>query len=346
MSKQANPTRIGAFILGAIALLAIGIVAFGGSEIFAKRQVYVSYFDENTKGLRVGANVVMNGVRVGQVTAVALQIDYHDYQTLSEVTFEILGENFIVTRDGDTFSEGLPETVSHEFLIESGLRTTLQVDSFVTGQLSVELSFHPESEAVFRGGERALYLEIPTTPSFSQEVQDRVETFFSKLDQSLDVNKVGKSLEEGLHGLSELANSEDLRQILAGVNAIVNSAEVKQTLAGVDTLVNRKETQELTVSLEKTLAEIRAAANDASGLLQNADSQIASLKPTIDKVNSALGEAEAALAAARTTLRGDSKGAHELGETLREVKAAMRSLREFLDFLERNPEALIRGKQQ
>ena len=285
-------------------------------------------------------------MRVGQVTNVALLIDYNDYQTLSEVTFEILGENFIITRDGGTFSEGLPQTVSHDSLIESGLRTTLQVDSFVTGQLSIELSFRPQTEAVLRGGDRAPYPEIPATPSFSQEVQDRVESFFSKLDQSLDVNKVGKSLEGVLQGLDELTNSGDLREILAGLNALVNSSEVSQTLAGINTLVNRKETQELTTSLEKTLARIRGAADDASGLLQNVDTQVGALQPTIDNINSALGEAEGALSAARTALRGDSKGAHELSETLHEVKTAMRSLREFLDFLERNPEALIRGKQQ
>jgi len=177
-------------------------------------------------------------------------------------------------------------------------------------------------------------------------VQDRVESFFSKLDQSLDVQKVGKSLEGVLQGLDELTNSGDLREILAGLNALVNSAEISQTLTGVNTLVNRKETQELTASLEKTLARIRGAANDASSLLQNADTQMGALQPTIDNINSALVEAEGALSAARAALRGDSKGAHELGETLQEVKTAMRSLREFLDFLERNPEALIRGKQQ
>ena len=36
---------------------------------------------------------------------------------------------------------------------------------------------------------------------------------------------------------------------------------------------------------------------------------------------------------------------YELGGALREVEAAARALREFLDYLDRNPEAILQGKK-
>ena len=48
MSKESNPTLIGAFVVGATVLLAAGVAVFGGAELFATRIVYVAYFAENT----------------------------------------------------------------------------------------------------------------------------------------------------------------------------------------------------------------------------------------------------------------------------------------------------------
>jgi hypothetical protein len=62
MSKKSNPAIIGAFVVGAVSLLAVAVAFFGGSELFQKRVNYVAYFEEQTKGLRVGSNVILNGV--------------------------------------------------------------------------------------------------------------------------------------------------------------------------------------------------------------------------------------------------------------------------------------------
>ena len=70
MSKQANKTLIGGFVVGAAVLIALGAALFGGTELFKKRTTYVAYFDETTTGLQVGANVVANGVR-GEISPLA-----------------------------------------------------------------------------------------------------------------------------------------------------------------------------------------------------------------------------------------------------------------------------------
>jgi paraquat-inducible protein B len=328
MSKTSNPTLIGTFVVGAAVLLAVSVAIFGGSELLAKRQVYVAYFTENTQGLRAGSNVVLNGVRIGHVSAVALIVDAKTFSAETEVTIEILRDSFIVTDRGEVGSLGLDETYE-TIIVDAGLRAALQVESFITGQLLVELDFRPETEPVLRGGDDPPYPEIPTIQSQTQEMLAKVQTFIGDFGEAFDVKKIGEQIENTLEGLNELTNSEDLRESLAGINSIIN----------------RNETQELTASLQATLKDLRSAASDASTLLKNGDAKLESLQPAIDKLVVTLDEAQATLAAAKLALQGESTQVYQLGSTLREVEAAARALREFLDYLEQNPESLLRGKQ-
>lgn len=333
MSKKSNPTLIGAFVVGAVVLLAVGVALFGGGELLAKRQNYVAYFVESTQGLRAGSNIVLNGVRVGFVSGTVLIVDQQTYETMTEVTMEILPESYIVSRDGVRVGRGLSNMGSFERVVnEGGLRATLQVESFITGQLLVELVSRPNDPPVFRGGAGALHPEIPTVPSEIAETLARVQTLIANVSEGFDAKELGQRIQSILRGVDELANSQDLLESLAGINR----------------LTNRKETQELTIALNETLDEFRGAASDARVLLRNIDGKLDSLetdiRPVIENLVGTLDEAQATMAAVNAQLQGESAGAYQLGETLKEIEAAARALREFLDYLERNPEAILRGK--
>ena len=335
MSKKSNPTLIGAFVVGAVLLLATGVALFGGAELFAKRNFYSAYFVQDTKGLREGSNVVLNGVRIGFVSGVALYVDQKTFESQTEVTIEVLPESFIVTRDGSVIGEGMRKAVSHEELIKKGgLRAMIQTESLVTGQSLVQLALRPDTEPVFRAGPDSRYPEIPTMPSGIQELMGKVEAWIADLTGNLDPEDIGQTIESLLHGIDELANSQDIRA----------------ALAGLDRIVNKEETQELTVTLNSAFTEFDKASRDAGALFTNADKAVAELdidlQPVVERMVGALDEAQKTLAAATLTLRGDSAEGHQLVTTLKEVEGAARALREFLDFLDRNPEALIRGKKE
>jgi paraquat-inducible protein B len=319
--------------VGAVVLLAVGVALFGGAELLAKRIIYVAYFTEDTQGLRVGSNVVMNGVHIGFVSNMALLVDRNDFESQTEVTMEILPESWVVTEDGVPISGLQVGEVPHDVLINNGgLRATLQVESFVTGQLLVEMQFRPETVPVMRGGEHAPYAEIPTMPSDIQELLAKIKNWFSDAGEELDLKEISVRINGILRGVDELVNSQDLRDTLAGANSIVNDDD----------------TQQLTTTLQATLKEFRSAASDAGSLIRNADTKLDTLelKPVIERLVATLDEAEGTLAAAKIQLRGESVQFHQLGTTLKEVERAARSMREFLDYLERNPESMLQGKQQ
>lgn len=334
MSKKSNPVMIGGFVVGAVALLAVGAALFGGAELFAKRYNYVTYFEEQTKGLRVGSNVILNGVRIGYVSEIALLIDETRFETMTRVTLEILPDTYIPVSGGVPIDEDLREAIPHETLIrEAGLRAQLEIESFVTGQLLVRLDMRPDTPIEMSGLESE-HPEIPTIRSDIQELLARMQRWLSNISDNVDVDALAEGLTNSLTGFAALTTSPDLYETLAGLNALVNDEDV----------------QDLGASLVVALENVSVAANEATELFRSADRGIDSvaedLEPVLEKLGDTLRTAERTLEAARLQLRGDSEQVYQLQSTLREVEGAATALREFFDYLERNPEALIRGKQE
>ena len=72
MSKPANKTLIGAFVVGATALLLLAIAVFGSGKLFQTTSRYVLFFDGSISGLSVGSPVLFRGVPVGRVVEIRL----------------------------------------------------------------------------------------------------------------------------------------------------------------------------------------------------------------------------------------------------------------------------------
>lgn len=105
------------------------------------------------------------------------------------------------------------------------------------------------------------------------------------------------------------AIGDDLKKTLVSLD---------QTLKGADKAVNHLDA-ELTPGLKTTLDELRRTIGTADGVLKNTDA---------------------------TIVGKDAPGQQELRDALQEVARAARSLRVLTDFLERHPEALLRGKSE
>jgi len=117
-----------------------------------------------------------------------------------------------------------------------------------------------------------------------------------------------------LQGLPLAEIGEDLRETLKSVRELAESPELAASLE----------------ALERTLEEVGVTATSYQGLTP--------------KVEAALRQTQATLAAAEGFLGTDSAVTGELRRLLRELTAAARSLRAMAEYLERHPEALLKGK--
>lgn len=98
--------------------------------------------------------------------------------------------------------------------------------------------------------------------------------------------------------------------------------------------------------LKKDLEALDEVLGGATKLIQHVDTELVpSLKSDLEALHLALGSVERTLGNADATLLGPNAAAQqELHEALNEFTRAARSMRVLTDYLERHPEALIRGK--
>ena len=342
MSKQANKALIGAFVVGAVVLAVIGILVFGSGKLLRDQETYVLYFEGSVKGLNIGSPVMFRGVKVGSVTDIMLQYNPDDLTINIPVVVEVERDRF------ESVSGKKRRKAPIKEIIDRGLRAQLQLQSMVTGMLLVDLDFYPDEPLEMAGDERAGYPEIPTVISDLQKLTKTIE----KLPLDQIVNKLSKSLD----GIEKIVNSPDLQGSIASIKMALDAAE--KLLVHID-----KKVDPLIANIEDTSDAARGALVKASktmdaatGAFVQAEKTLAledgvpgelasNINETLSSASDALKEAKKTLAAYKGVVAEDSDITYELNTALRELAEAARSIRYFVDYIDRHPESLLRGKK-
>src|SRR5690242_12946620 len=135
MAKNTNPKLIGGFVLGALALVVVGVLMFGGGQFLVTKRPAVLYFEGSLGGLAPGAPVNFRGVKIGTVTGMQIEYDVEKQEVHIPVFVEIEPDRIQIT-------SGKRDERNIATLVRRGLRAQLVVQSLVTGQASVQLDFH------------------------------------------------------------------------------------------------------------------------------------------------------------------------------------------------------------
>ena len=347
MSKKANKTAIGGFVVGALALIVVGVLVFGSGKFLTKTQTYVMYFEGSVKGLNVGAPLVFRGVKIGAVTNILLVANTDDLSFRIPVFVEVERKHFMLTGD-----EALDLSPKEQLvlLVARGLRAQLIVQSMVTGQLMVELDFHRDKPAKLVAG-YSEYLEIPTIRSGMDDLVKQIEE--APIEDIL--NKVLSAVD----GIAKVVNSREvkeslisLEQTLKNLNKLVQNIDsrIEPLVSTVEEAVKDygKLARNVDRQVKPVLSGIVETERHADKLVKNVDAQVTRLGSRIDEAaksaNAALVEAKKTLNTIEGLTGEDSQMIYQITTTLKELSAAARSIRVWADYLERHPEALLRGK--
>ena len=300
MSKPANKTLIGIFVVGAVALAVVAVVVLGSGKFFKQTLKYVMFFEGSVKGLSVGAPVIFRGVKVGSVSEIKMAINPKDLSITIPVYVELGGESKMV---GLGKEKGVVETlrqrgikIKREMMqqfIDRGLRAQLDMQSFVTGQLDVALDFHPDKPAKFVGADPNTP-ETPTVPTGLQEVLKKLEEL--PLEQIV----------------------MDISSAVKGIDRVVNSPEIMQTMRSASQAAEeaRQLIHEVNVKAGPVLSSVQGAMGDARQLIQNMDGKVG---PAASNINDTLKEAQKLmrdLNEKTTTLTSSIDGAVKDAQTL------------------------------
>jgi paraquat-inducible protein B len=332
MRLRANPKLIGATVLGGLAMLLAVALLVGGLELFRETRPYILYFEESVRGLDTGAPVTFQGVPVGSVRSVKVEVASHKMDLRIPVVIEIERGRFSeapeLREEGqEGWLEALDEgevTLLIQELIDRGLRAQLVPQSFITGKQEVQLAFHPETPARLLGASEE-YVEIPTilapTARLTRTLQD------------LPLVEIANET---------LATVKRIRTIVTSPQVSRSLEAVESSLQSVASLLGDPAVKGTVRSTQRTVREFGQLARD----LKSTTRELTKSGMKVTKAaDAALEQATRSLTKSQNLLDEDSPTLHQVRTAFRELEQAARSLNQLADFLQRNPEAALFGKR-
>jgi paraquat-inducible protein B len=204
VSKKANPTIIGGFVLGAIAFVVVAVAVFGSGKFFSRHPRAVAFFQGNIQGLTVGSTVTLRGVEVGSVKAIHLNLDVKTMEPIIPVYMEFDPDRLRIPRGVFTEAELLKQDPL-KLAIAKGLHARLATQSLVTGQLIVDLDLDPNEPRRFTGADPST-VEIPTTESDIDKLK--------KALTQLPLDQIATSALQLLQDADRLVKSDEIPKLL------------------------------------------------------------------------------------------------------------------------------------
>lgn len=260
---------------------------------------WILQFKGSVRGLSKGAPVELRGIKFGEVTDIKARFDPESMNPIILVYIATDPEVFAVVGESK-----LSEKVGIEDLVAKGLRAQLQTGSLLTGQLFVDVDFHPDAPPAQVKYDRE-YPELPTLPAPLEMITASLSQLLNKLEK-LPLEEIANSLKNTVEGAERLVTSQELQQSVVELNATLENA--------------RKITTDINTNITPELYS------------------------AISQLNNALQQSQKTIAAVGSSVNQNSPLYRELVRAMKELAEAARSIRTMADYLERHPDALIYGK--
>lgn len=267
---------------------------------------FLVQFDGSVRGLHAGSAVEFRGIKIGEVTDVRLRVNPLTGEARIPVTLNLEPERLDAENNLDKDAKAAYTAMAS--LVRSGLRAQLRTANLLTGELIIALDFFPEAPpaTLVMGG---AYPELPSRPNQFDAATKSATDLLDELARAPIAEMVG-----------------DLRDTIKKAGMLLGSPEVASSLTSLSASLSdlQKVTRTLGTEGGPTIRALREVAESTNLLIQQAQKTV--------------GNADAIVSNAKPA-------ASEMAGLVRELSAAARSIRVLADYLERHPEAIIRGKR-
>lgn len=327
--KRFNSAVIGGFVIGAILLAVVGVISFGAGGWWGDREYFVVYFNESVHGLERGSSVKLKGVRVGRISAINVSYDPKSGETFAQVVCE-LDRSRVLDSEGNEVDMREPGVL--EGMVERGLQARLNLIG-ITGMLFIEMDFFQEQPRRQLRAEHPELVVVPSVPSALAGVTDSLAGIARQLE-AVDFEGIGRSVAQFLdtanHALEEARLEElmgRLHDAVESVNSILQSDELQGTVAAAG----------------QTFEDISRLARKVE---VQVDPLAENLDVTAEELRQTLQEASATFAAVQDLVGPRLGLGPQASEALGSINEAARSLQRLADYLERNPQTILRGRRE
>ena len=245
------------FVLSTILLFIFGFNYLKGSSILDKQKTIYAVYDE-VDGLLVGANVMINGLSIGNVT----ELDFLPNSTKILVTLKV--------KDKLNFS-----SKSTASIYETG----------VLGGLAISIDPIFERESIVKTGDT---LMSSVRPGLTELINRQIEPLSRQLQSTItSVDSIFTGASNVLNRQTQEEIKESISVLTSAINAINNSSLIiEETLTSKNSQINN--TIENFEKISSNLSNVSDEFNsfDMSSLLSSLEVTVDGISSIVDKLNS------------------------------------------------------------
>ncbi len=309
------------FVMAASIIAVAAVMVFGAAKFFSRTENFISFFSESVNGLDVGAPLKYKGVKIGKVEGIFISSSKNIKESSVSVVYSIDIDQLRrkTGTDFKDYSDWMDEQIAE------GLRAKLNYQSIVTGMLYIELDFIADKGEKYDlkyGGTR--FKEIPAAKSGLSELAKGFEKTMADVAK-IDFAGIGQNVHSAIVKVNEKLDAIDAKAI---------SDNAVSALKGVDDLVRNRDVAEAIKKLDVLLSDSDALVNDARAELKNFSSSGASLAARLDEV----------LRNVNSVVAPQSPLRYQIAVLVKTMNDSMSYISNFTDYLQRNPNSLLRGK--
>jgi len=282
MSGKPGKALIGAFVLGALALLMTAALVISSGRLFSDPLRFVVFFDSSLKGLSPGSLVVFRGVPIGRVSAIRLSGDVDTLEFLIPVYVEL--DTSVLKDLKNIDSSPFVDEAYMQEMLQHGLRARLNNQSFLTGQLLITLDFYPDAI------EHEFFRPMP------------------KYDSLLVIPSIPSQFDEAWHRLSELPIDEIMQKF-------------NDILEKVDAALADQAVKELPGNLNSAVLEARSALGAINTAMESFNQLAATLETVAGQLDRSLESVRGVVGPNTVAVLELTRATREIGEAAKALRS-------------------------
>ncbi|MGF6964797.1 paraquat-inducible protein B [Paraburkholderia sp. WC7.3g] len=195
------------------------------------------------------------------------------------------------------------------------------VDSMLTRLVATGLRARLSQDPPVVGADKINLDFVAGAPAATLASEDGLPVIPSVAPANLDTTMAkANEVIQKIDDLPIRQTGEQVRSIAARINTLSSSPQIKDSLTHIDRSV---------AQIDRTLQQVSPQ-----------------IGPLVTQLHETANAADRTVAAANRTLGGDASSQNDLPAALQELTDTARSIRALADYLDRHPEALVRGRQQ
>ncbi|MDX2080788.1 MAG: MlaD family protein [Terrimicrobiaceae bacterium] len=251
MSAKPRYFQLGLFILVALALLAGGLIIFGGGQMFRPSVRMETYVERSVQGVDVGSPVKFRGVQIGQVSQMSFA--FTEYPT------DIEAANYIVILmqiDREIFPDMFDRDISPLLneAIGKGLRVRIEPQG-VTGLNYLDLDYvEADRFPAFKPGWTPHSYYVPSAPGQITSALESVNNIMRELEK-LNIAGISQNAIELLENLNETVRRAEIEKVSLDIQSFVKRLD--QTLTEADIPALSSQMRDFIGELESSNQELR-----------------------------------------------------------------------------------------